>query len=69
VNKGTLMPTHKEGVLYYSVAQAAKSLSTSPTRIRSLMGSGELEWTQLRVNGQLMVPAESLLAFKRRHAR
>ena len=62
------MPTHKDGVLYYSVTEAANSLRTTPTRIRSLMGSRELEWTQLRVNGQLMVSAESILAFKRRQA-
>jgi hypothetical protein len=30
------------------------------------MGGGDLEWTQLKVGGPVVIPAESILAFKRR---
>ncbi len=50
---------------YYSVGATARMLSTTATKIREIMGRGELEWTQLRVNGRIVISAESIVAYKR----
>ena len=55
---------HK-GKVYYSVGATARLLATSATRVRQMMGRGDLEWTQLRVNGRILVPAESIVAYMR----
>lgn len=56
---------HK-GRAYYPVSAAARLLSTSAPKIRELMGSGDLKWTQLRVGGRIMIPAESIVEFRRK---
>lgn len=50
----------KDGAAYYTVGDAAKYLGTTATKIRELLGSGELEMAQLRVNGKILVTAKSL---------
>ncbi len=30
------------------------------------MGRGDLEWTQLRINGRILIPAESIVGYKKR---
>jgi hypothetical protein len=50
----------KEGQLYYSVSITAKMLGTSPGKVRKLMGDGTLEWNQSRLNGRILVSAESV---------
>jgi hypothetical protein len=57
--------TH-DGRVYFSVGEAARELSTTATKIRQMMGRGDLDWTQLRVGGRIFVPADSILASKRR---
>lgn len=56
------------GKAYYPVGAAARLLSTSAGKIRELMGKGELEWTQLRVNGRIVIPAESIVTYKKQLA-
>jgi hypothetical protein len=50
------------GAVYYSVAGAAQKLATTQAKVREMMGLGELDWSQLRVNGPLLIPAQSLEA-------
>jgi hypothetical protein len=57
--------SHK-GKVYYDVASTARLLRTTAARVRQLMGAGELQWTQLRRGGKLVVPAEYIVEFKRR---
>lgn len=56
---------HK-GQVYYDVASTARLLRTTAAKVRRLMGEGELEWTQLRLGGRLVVRAESIADYKRR---
>lgn len=56
-----------KGKVYYSVGATARMLSTSATKIREMMGRGDLESAQLRVNGRILIPAESIVAYKKRH--
>lgn len=56
------------GKAYYTVAAAARLLGTTTPKIREMMGRGELEWTQLRVNGRLRIPAEGIIAYQRLQA-
>lgn len=53
-----------EGKVYYTVADAGRYLGTTATKVRQLMGAHKLEWTQGRVNGKLLVSAESLISYK-----
>ncbi len=55
---------HK-GRAYYPVGAAARLLSTTAPKVRELRGLGDLEWTQFRTNGRLMIPAESIVAYKK----
>jgi hypothetical protein len=57
--------THK-GKLYYDVVSTARLLRTTAAKVRHLMGEGELEWTQLRRGGKLVIRAESIAGYKRR---
>lgn len=50
-----------EGKIYYTVAATARMLSTTTTKVRQMMGTGDLEWTQLRVNGRILITAESIV--------
>jgi hypothetical protein len=50
-----------EGRILYTVSGAAMVLGTSTTKIRELMGSGNLEWTPIKVNGKLFVSGDSLV--------
>ncbi len=54
---------HK-GKTYYTVGDAARYLGTTATKVRVLLGTGALESEQLRVNGKLLVTAESLVRQK-----
>jgi hypothetical protein len=56
----------KDGKPYYSVADAAKLLGTNASKVRELMGSGQLEWNQTRLNGRLIVEAESIIRYRDR---
>ena len=51
---------HK-GALWCSVGDAAHYLRTNANKIRVLMGSGELAYTQLRLNGNLYVSVSDLV--------
>ena len=53
-----------DGRIFYTVNDAARMLGTSVTKVRELMGSGKLEWTQFKVNGKLFVSGDSLVKFK-----
>jgi hypothetical protein len=57
--------THK-GEVYYDVASTARLLRTTAAKVRQLMGADELEWTQLRRGGKLVIRAESIADYKRR---
>jgi hypothetical protein len=57
--------SHKGGV-YYDIASTARLLRTTTAKVRQLMGEGELEWTQLRLGGKIVVRAESIAEYKRR---
>jgi hypothetical protein len=59
--------THK-GEVYYDFASTAWLLRTTAVKVRHLMGEGELEWTQLRHGGRLVVRAESIAGYKRRQS-
>lgn len=52
--------THK-GAQWCSVGDGARYLHTNANKIRELMGSGELAWTQLRLNGILYVSISDLV--------
>ena len=54
------------GKVYYDVASTARLFRTTAMRIQHLMGTGELDWTQSRVGGKLLVSAESIVRYKRR---
>jgi hypothetical protein len=63
----TISPARKvihNGKVYYGVGAAARMLSTSATKIKEMMDRGDLEWTQLRVNGRILISAESIVACK-----
>jgi hypothetical protein len=55
-----------EGKAYYSIGAAARFLSTTPTKVREIMGRGDLEWMQLRINGRQLISAESIVRYSRR---
>ena len=55
-----------EGKAYYSVAATARLLATTTAKVREKMGSGELEWTQIRTNGRLFISATSILSYEKR---
>ena len=41
-------------------------LSTTARKVREMMGRGDLEWTQLRINGRLLIPVESIVGYMKR---
>lgn len=55
-----------DGKTYFTVGATAKILGISANKVRDLMGIDELEWTQFRVNGQLMIAAESIACYRKR---
>jgi hypothetical protein len=57
------------GKTYYSVGATARILSTTANKVREMMGRGDLEWTQFRVNGRLLITAESIVGYKNRQDR
>lgn len=59
----------KDGKAHYSVADAARLLRTNAQKVRELMGDGTLEWNQTRVNGRLIVEAESIWRYRERENR
>jgi hypothetical protein len=52
--------SHK-GALCCSVGDAVHYLRTNANKIRALMGSGQLAYTQLRLNGNLYVSVGDLV--------
>lgn len=54
---------HK-GKVYYSVGATARMLSTTATKVREMMGRGDLEWAQLRASGRILITADSIVAQK-----
>ena len=58
-----------DGEIYYTVGATARLLSTTATKVRGMMGRGELEWKQFRVNGRLLIPAKSIVAYTKRRDR
>lgn len=60
--------TKENGEFYYSVPQAARILGMRTAGVRYLMGQGVLEWNQTRLNGRLIVRAESVAAYLRSSA-
>lgn len=54
------------GKVFYTIPDAARYLGTSATKIRQLIGAGEIEMDQIKTNGKLLVTAESLVAYKYR---
>jgi hypothetical protein len=57
-----------EGRAWYTVPGAARLLRTNTAKIRAIMGSNEVEWTQLKTDGKLLVSVESLLSYEQRKA-
>ena len=55
-----------EGKAYYSVGATARVLSTTARKVREMMGRGDLEWTQLRINKRLLIPVESIVGYIKR---
>lgn len=51
---------HK-GKTYYSQAEAARYLGTTTLKVREMMADSSLESEQLRVNGRILITAESLV--------
>jgi hypothetical protein len=68
--KARRTPTNKkivhEGRTYYSVGATARILSTTPKKVKEMMGRGDLEWTQFRDNGPLFVTADSIVGYQKR---
>jgi hypothetical protein len=54
-----------EGQVYHSVGAAAKMLPTNTAKVKQLMGDGSLVWLNLRLNGRLVIPESSILAYQR----
>jgi hypothetical protein len=55
-----------EGKTYYTVGTTAKLLRTNTFKVKQLMADGNLEWSNLRMNGPLYISQESLLALQRK---
>lgn len=55
-----------EGRVWYSVPAAARLLHTRTEKVREIMGKGEVEWTQLRTGGKLLIAVDSLLSYEAR---
>lgn len=64
------MPTNDKivhkGKAYYSIGATARILSTTSAKVREIMGRGELDWTQMRVNGRQLISAESIVRYEKR---
>ena len=54
------------GTVYYSVGATAELLCTTKTKIKEMMGRGDLEWTQFKGNGPLFVTATSIASYDKR---
>ena len=54
----------RDGELWCSVGDGAAFLKTNAQKIRALMGSGELRYTQLRLNGRLYVNIKDLFRLR-----
>lgn len=53
------------GKVHYSISDTAKMLDVSVHKVRALMGSGQLEYRQIRLNSrQLYVSGESIVRVK-----
>jgi hypothetical protein len=54
----------RDGKTYFTVGATARLLSTTGNEVREIMGRGDLEWTQFRMNGRLLITAASIAAYK-----
>jgi hypothetical protein len=50
----------KDGKLFYSVADAAKLLGVTKSKVQELMAADLLEWGQTKLNGRLIVDVKSI---------
>ena len=61
------MPSNRkilhEGRYWVAIPAAARLLHTSVPKIREAMGRGDLEWTQIKLNGKPFVGVESLHSY------
>jgi hypothetical protein len=65
-----------DGEVFYLVPTAARLLKTNVTDVKKLMGTGELEWQNFRVNGPIYISQASvrrwqekcLAAMRKEHA-
>lgn len=55
-----------EGRVWYSVPAAARLLHKTTATIREIMGKGEVDWTQLKTDGKLLVAVDSILSYEQR---
>jgi hypothetical protein len=55
-----------EGRVWYSVPAAARLLHTRTAKVREIMGKGEVDWTQLKTDGKLLVAVDSILSYEQR---
>ena len=54
-----------EGKAFYSIADTAKMLSTNSAKLREIIGRGELDARQTRLNSKrFVVSGESIIRFK-----
>lgn len=54
----------RDGEHWCSVGEGAAYLGTNAQKIRVLMGSGDLRYTQLRLNGRLYVNVKDLVRLR-----
>ena len=57
-------PIIKSGKVYYSVADTAKLFGITKPKVQALMGEDILEWDQTRLNGRLIVNAQSIARYR-----
>ena len=55
----------REGRAWCSVSDAASYLGTTHAKVRALMGSGALDYAQIRKNGPLYVSVDDLVRLQR----
>ena len=53
-------------IAYHTVGGAAKMLRTNTATVKKLMGDGQLEWLNLKMNGRLYITESSILAYQRK---
>jgi hypothetical protein len=51
---------------WITVPAAARFLETTAAKVREVMGSGEIEWTQIKEGRKLFVSLQSVLDYDKR---